>query len=264
MPSDESTTEVSPQRLTTSRFALKACPRIIIGVLLVAALYVTLQAAAPYQRERLVIKDIKAHGGIVGTRYSGPDWVPASLQNLTSLGDRVWCVDFQGANVPVPVLVQLQALTENEALGLADTQIKDADLQSLIGNTSLWRLELDGTKVTDAGLQHLSGMTDLRRLQLSRTQVTGSGFKHLHTMSRLRALILSRTPVTDSGLDQLRVMTSLGWLDLTETQITDDGLQYLESLTSLQELLLVDTKTTPEARAKLRQALPNCKILPEP
>jgi hypothetical protein len=44
--------------------------------------------------------------------------------------------------------------------------------------------------------------------------------------------------------------------------VTDAGLEHLKSLASLKELELWDTQVTKEGLAKLKAALPNCKITP--
>ena len=69
---------------------------------------------------------------------------------------------------------------------------------------------------------------------------------------------------TDSGLAGLADLTQLERLTLRSNHVTDAGLEHLRGLKRLRQLALERTATTPEGRAALREALPDCKILPEP
>jgi hypothetical protein len=50
-------------------------------------------------------------------------------------------------------------------------------------------------------------------------------------------------------------------LNLEENEITDAGLEHLRGLTALESLNLSLTRVTDEGVAKLKQALPKCKIV---
>lgn len=58
----------------------------------------------------------------------------------------------------------------------------------------------------------------------------------------------------------LQRLTGLKTLGLNDTQVTDAGLVHLQGLTGLRWLDLAKTKATDSGPAKLRQALPRCKI----
>jgi hypothetical protein len=69
---------------------------------------------------------------------------------------------------------------------------------------------------------------------------------------------------TDAGLAALAGLTQLELLRIDSKQVTDAGLEHLRGLKRLRRLDLEHTATTAEGRAALREALPKCKILPEP
>jgi len=80
----------------------------------------------------------------------------------------------------------------------------------------------------------------------------------------LRRLDLERAiDLTDAGLGELVKLTDLRTLSLDDAdRITDVGLAQLERLTSLRRLVLGVRagRVTPAAIARLRRALPRCKI----
>ena len=121
-------------------------------------------------------------------------------------------------------------------LNMTGAPVADADLDALRGLKGLQWLALSGTQVTDAGLDALRGLKGLQWLALSGTQVTDAGLDALRELKELRTLWLGGTPVTDAGLDALRELKGLQQLDLSGTQVTDAG------------------------RARLKKALPKCRI----
>ena len=147
-----------------------------------------------------------------------------------------------------------------EVLQLSDTQVTDADLEHLNNLSSLQMIFLSNTPVTDAGLKHFKNLTALQDLSLQYTHVTDTGLEHLKHLSALEGLSLRNTKVADAGLKYLNNLTALRWLDLSSTHITDVGLEHLKGLSALQTLYLVNTKVTDAGVARLKQALPKCRI----
>ena len=68
--------------------------------------------------------------------------------------------------------------------------------------------------------------------------------------------------MSDAGLKYLKGLTQLRALYLYRTKVSDAGLQHLAGLTQLNKLELGDTRVTAAGRKKLKQALPNCTIIP--
>ena len=232
--------ETSDDSMKVLRFIRRNVVRIVIGAVLVMAVYGALLVWVPYQREQRIAKEIQAYGGEVGFQYCGPTWIPKFMRDRTTLFSRA------------------------TYLSLDDTQVTDAGLEHLKGLTSLRSLFLGDTYVTDAGLEHLKGLTNISLLRLNNTRVTDAGLEHLKGLTNLASLYLAHTQVTDAGLERLKGLTKLTILDLCNTQFTDAGLEHLNGLTNLNVLALNETRSTAEGRAMLRKSLPNCEIKPDP
>ena len=123
--------EPLPEPLTVWRFIRRYFVRIVIGSVLVVVVYGALLVWIPYQRERRIAKEIRAYGGEVGFEYAGPDWLPKSMRDRTTLFNRA------------------------TNLILHETQVTDAGLEHLKGPTSLEWLFLDNTQVTAEGREML-------------------------------------------------------------------------------------------------------------
>ena len=96
---------------------------------------------------------------------------------------------------------------------------------------------------------------------LNDRQEVGNGWlQHLTQFRDCDTLFLARTQITDKGLGQLEYLKKLKGLQLESTNITDHGLHHLENMIGLEWLALTDTKITDEGVARLRTALPNCRI----
>gem|GEM_PF-5885335 len=82
-------------------------------------------------------------------------------------------------------------------------------------------------------------------------------------LPKLWYLNFHRTLITNDALKHLSEMTALEYLDLSRTAINDDGLSILQN-TSLVYINLRDTESTVASRQRLRQALEECQIYPQP
>ena len=167
--------EPFPELLTVWRFIRRYFVRIVIGAVLVAMVYGALLVWVPYQREQRIIKEIEAYGGGAHWEYFGPDWIPQSMRDRTTLFSRVTDVGLgmQGNDAN---LEHLNGLTNLSWLNIQGTQVTDAGLEQLKELSNLKHLDLnDNIHVTDAGLEHLKGLTNLVYLDLNDTQVTAEG-----------------------------------------------------------------------------------------
>jgi len=233
-----------------TRFLRRHAVRIVIGAVLVVAVYGAISVYATYQREQRIAKEIEAYGEKVDWQYFGPDWIPQSIRDRTMLFGRVTVIYLDNSLVTDAGLEHLKELTKLKALYLSNTQVTDAGLEHLKELTNLEWLDLSNTHVTDAGLQHLKGLTNLTEFDLCNPKLTDANGH------------VSNTQVTDAGLEHLKGLTTLAKLAVSNT--TDAGLEHLKGLTNLESLYISNRQTTEEGRAMLRKALPNCDIQPDP
>ena len=119
---------------------------------------------------------------------------------------------------------------------------------------------LESHRLSAGLLADLGSLTSIEVLDLNDTFATNADLEHLRGLTSLKALCLNDTDVTDAGLVNLKRLTRLESLDLSNTEITDAGLEHLQGLTGLKSLDPRNRQVIAEGWARLRKALPNCKI----
>lgn len=160
-------------------------------------------------------------------------------QRVTAIGGTTMFRYFGPRWIPEAIQDKLPFMNRIQYLGLRGPDAPE-DLLSEVGSLRyVETLDLGGTAVTDTGLKYLSRMTSVERLAIWSSQVTDAGLIHLKGM-HLVELHAANTQITDAGLGSLKDHSMLIYLSLT------------------------NTRTTPEGRARLRKALPRCRILPAP
>jgi hypothetical protein len=156
-------------------------------------------------------------------------------------------------------LAHLKDVPWLETIELRETRISNDGLKHLKDQPMLW-LDLSITSVTDEGLEHLKGFKKIQQLRLNRLKIADAGLERLAGITSLRLLELTDTQITDAGLKHVRKLNNLTWLMLTGTKVSDVGLEELHGLSGLRTLYVERTKITDEGVAKLKEALPNCKV----
>lgn len=127
-------------------------------------------------------------------------------------------------------------------------------------NGCIASLVLRNRSIDDHDLQPLGRLRDVTYVDLSGTQVGDAGLKHLCGLRNLEKLYLCGTQVTDAGLMHVSQCRNLTVLDLSGTSISDDGLQTVGNLQNLEFLLIEETDISEGGAARLRTALPDCRI----
>lgn len=214
--------------------------RIVIGAILMAALFAVLLVWMPYRREQRIASEFESRGAKVNWGYRGPNWMPQSSRSRTPFFRRVTSVDLNAQVIPPATLSGLTTLAHLKHFYAGKTPFDASSLEYLKGKSELTHLFLLYTNVSDASLENLASMQQLSILELD------------------------GTPIGDAGMEHLEGLTNLDMLFLINTKVTDSGLVHLTKLKNLRRLDLAETETTSEGRAKLRVTLPNCKITPDP
>ena len=161
-------------------------------------------------------------------------------------------------------LAHLRQVPRLSRLRLENTAVTNAGLDHLAGVADLEELHLINTPVTDAGAKQLAGFRNLRRLQLDGSRITDEVLKHLGGCPTLQGLWVRNTAVTNAGLEHLKKVPQLAELGLAKTGVTDAGLEHLTVIRTLRSVDLRDTAVTDDGLRRLKAALPDCQILPEP
>jgi hypothetical protein len=209
----------------------------------------------------------------------------AAGAQLNTDGDRIISLNFDNAKLAGLDLRPLRHLPDLEELSFSHPDAGDAVLEQLRGLPKLQRLNLymsrvgdDGlkqlktmprlrmvpmgsTRVTDAGLAHLKDLKQLDYVGLRGNNITDAGLVHLKDLTNLTGLYLGETKVTDAGLMHLKGMTKMSYLRLHNVNVSDEGLKHLAGMKELHRLDLWETRATDEGMAKLREAVPDVKII---
>jgi hypothetical protein len=118
-----------------------------------------------------------------------------------------------------------------------------SDLEIWLGADWLYRMTLQtvtfqagGPAVDDERLHLIAGLKSLESLTLKEARITDTSLSELAALPRLRSVELSGTPLTDMSLSQLAHLSGLNCIILSRTKVTEGGV------------------------AKLRTALPDCRI----
>lgn len=180
----------------------------------------------------------------------------------SGLGAFTRLTDLSLANAPVgnDGLTEIAKLSNLNRLNLSYTEITDAALPALAGLKALTDLDLTGADISDKGIQALAAMPGLRRLGLAYGRFTDKGTAALASLTSLTHLDLTRTRAGDATAGALAALTKLESLKMDYTALTEKGLGSLRSLTSLRELTL-DSATLTDAAADVLTGFPHLKLL---
>jgi hypothetical protein len=162
-------------------------------------------------------------------------------------------------------MVALKRLDPDCILPIVDPRgIDDEAMAYFAQHRSIADLTFDYQhSLTPAGARHLGEMTWLQTLSLRMSPCVEDAFAaELGGMRSLVLLNLGGTNVTDAALPHLLGMKRLEWLELSSTGITDAAIGTLKQMKSLRFLGVEESGMTPAGIEALREALPNCTIVP--
>lgn len=118
------------------------------------------------------------------------------------------------------------------------------------------------SEVEDSNLGAFSGIkNNISHLDVSRTKITDKTLNIAGGYPNLTWINARNTKVSDSGIKHLSKLQYLQYVNLSGTQVSDKGMGDLASIKTLNEVYLWNSKVTESGVEKLRQALPNAKII---
>lgn len=118
--------------------------------------------------------------------------------------------------------------------------------------------------VTDEGIKHLSPLWRMTHLDLGGCEVSGTCLKELHGMPELHALHLHSCPITNEALSDIPRRDTLSELGLANSRVTEAAVEQLEQFKALRQLNVEGTTISNDGLLRLKKALPQCHIMPEP
>ena len=124
----------------------------------------------------------------------------------------------------------------------------------------LYGVDASATETGVSRLQMFHQMPNLTELHFFRSKVARSVIKGLEQARQIRILSVFHCETESGALDELKPLRHLATLGLEGARLSDFHIDVLSALTGLTTLAVADNDLTPEGIAKLREALPGCKI----
>jgi len=185
---------------------------------------------------------------------------PADLARLAGL-DRLDRLDLANTSIRDEDLDFLPDLPELGQLDLSLTAISNAGLADLPRRwPGLQELVLSGTSISDEGISHLAGLTKLESLDLAGTRIWDAGLKSLKDLAGIKRLVLDYTAISDSGLAHLTEFPCLEYVSVAGTEVSDAGVERLQELETLKGVCVLYTRVGADGIDNLRDKLPNCVV----
>ena len=162
-------------------------------------------------------------------------------------------LDLLSKRAKVPSISSLTAAEKTGAL-----------VRQLAERSPLVRAEFTSfaSEIEDSNLGAFSGIkNNISHLDISRTKITDRSMGVAGGYPNLTWINVRNTKVSDSGLKSLTKLQFLQYINLSGTQVTDKGISTLASIKSLNEVYLWNTKVTESGVKKLKESLPEAKII---
>ncbi len=118
------------------------------------------------------------------------------------------------------------------------------------------------SEIEDSNLGAFSGIkNNISHLDVSRTKITDRSMTVAGGYPNLTWINVRNTKISDTGIKSLSKLKFLQYLNLSGTQVTDKSISTLSDMKSLNEIYLWNSKVTEAGVKKLKQSLPEAKII---
>lgn len=98
-------------------------------------------------------------------------------------------------------------------LNLANTNITDTSLSTIVQLNNLTHLHVENTFITDKGLQQLKQLINLQYLNLVGTKITSQGIVQLSSLPRLQQLYVYKTNIKGSEFGEIKKVFAKTYID---------------------------------------------------
>ncbi len=172
--------------------------------------------------------------------------------------DRVAWVSCDGPNYVDEQLAALEELGDVVVIHIQSKALRADAFHYLARLHSLRHLNV--ANITDEGANYLRGLRQLRTLNVSFSEMTDRGVACLSKLFELETLYFQFCRISDAGLAHLAELHQLRGLLLVNTDISDASVPVLVEFKKLRYLDVRGTRMTPNGAARLKQALPGCRV----
>ncbi|MCA9248871.1 MAG: hypothetical protein KDA42_17210 [Planctomycetales bacterium] len=170
-------------------------------------------------------------------------------------------VRLTGGRVSAQGLATLAVLDRLEIFSIEEMPLSDDGLNVLDAYSNLHWLGLSGTRVEGRALERLPNPEKLEVLHLARTPILSDSVALLARFENVTWLDLHGTAVDNQSVQRFVSLKKCNWLDLRETAIDDRAIDALAAMKQLEILDVRETGISSGGIARLRQALPSCRLV---
>lgn len=185
-----------------------------------------------------------------------------NLNALNKLGaNDIQVLWFKGTNLQTKNIKQLSNLRGLRALDCSSTDVS-SDALPIIAKffPELEALDIARTVIKDANIKELSKLKKLTFLSLHHNNITDAGARELGLCKNLRNLNLRGTQVTDGTASSIAMLHNLEVLNFLSTNLSDAGFAKFSTLKKLKHITVSETHISKAAIARLKSALPKCVV----
>lgn len=185
----------------------------------------------------------------------------AVINQLTNLK----LLHYAGSKVTGKGLAQLNDQLKLIALYVNNLDLEDEEaLKFVVQYPDLKYLSLAETSVTGRTLAAITSLNNLEHIQIHQTKIEDKDLEQLQTFPQLKQLLLGSPLISEKTLlETVQNLNQLNELRIYEVVITDAGTTALANMKNLTQIQLIRTQITDANVNRLKQALPDAKILVE-
>jgi hypothetical protein len=219
------------------------------------------------RQQRDAASKVIARGDTVSYAYAPSDQASAQLLYAMAIQRRMGKVPQKGFHEQLAEFLESTLGKDffDPVNSVSMRRPDDESLGSIRQLPHLQSLQMTDAAVSDAGMRNLRGLTELKSLEImwddAANFIGDDGVEPLRGLKQIEDLRLINVDVTDAGLAHICQLKRLKNLTIDCYRVTDSGLLQLAELEELKTLRLLGGKITADGVQKLKEALPQCRIV---